>query len=112
MIMSPKKSSAAFASKNLKKLAPAFVVTVALLVPQGCGGNVDDGSGPGASGTGGSGGTGGSTAKGGTGGSSGASGTAGKGGGGGTENTIDCRCASGARRGIAAARARVASSDR
>lgn len=71
--------------RNAKKLAPAIVMTVALLVvPQGCGGQVDDGTGPGSSDAGaggstskgGSGGTGGSTSKGGSAGST----TAGSGG--------------------------------
>lgn len=51
------------------KLAPAFVVTVGLALHiAGCGGNVDDGSGPGLSGVAGASGTGGSTGKGGSGG--------------------------------------------
>lgn len=64
-------ATAARPGKKTKKLAPAFVMTVALLVvPQGCGGNVDDGSGPGTSDAG-TGGTGGTNGKGGTGGSAG-----------------------------------------
>lgn len=65
------------APRNAKKLAPAFVMTVALLIaPQGCGGNVDDGSGSrssdGTAGRGGGGttGGGGSTTQAGNGGSS------------------------------------------
>lgn len=73
-------ATAARLGKKTKKLAPAFVMTVALLVvPQGCGGNVDDGSGPGSSAAG-TGGTGGTTNNG------GASGSTPQGGSGGSTN--------------------------